>query len=348
MRGFPSRLATASSPTERMEALCAFIEFWLGRRLEAYGEPPNVVAAYSLPMPLQRLYEFAGRWPGFDKHRESKFAIGAFSCQDSLRPIHRLEMVGQDRVKFIDENQGCWVCSTLVDGDDPPVWCEGDVWDNDGELPRGGKKVCDSLSKFLVTFVLQEITLGSRFCLSDDGLTEQFETSKADAIPVWDHGPYVHGSDASFFLWNGTLVADLWGSQFFGANHEPGLAFLTENQGAVNRISLMAGLPWRLDIRQDGAARLRYADWPVEEEAEVKVGTFDFDSLLKQLSEQLTSGGHPDRNPVLFLHRRGQSGAEGKHLQNSDMVSGVFRRALGHLSHPGDELQRLFRERWPY
>lgn len=348
MPGFQPRIAAAKSASDRMDALCEFIEFWLGGRVGEYGELVNEVNLFSLPMPLRRLYEFAGRWPGFDKRRESKWTVAAFSTQDSLRTLNQLEISDDNRVKFIDENQGCWVCSTLVNEEDPPVWCSGDFSDDDGKPLQGEKKVCDSLSQFLVTFVLQEITLGSRCSLCDDGLSEQFESARADAIRVWDQGPYVYGSDASFYLWNGVLVADLWGSYFFGANHERAIAFLTKNQGPISIIGLMAELPWRLNIAQNGSAKLRYSSWPVEEEAEVQAGTFDFDSLLKQLLEQCSSEEYSESNPIIFLHRRGQSCAEGKQLPNKELVSRIFIKSLENLVQPHAELSRLYKEQWPY
>ncbi|QDU44656.1 hypothetical protein Mal52_31420 [Symmachiella dynata] len=348
MSRFKPRFATAATPNERMDALCEFIEYWLGPRMDEYGEPNEAVNACSLPMPLRILYQFAGRWPGFDKRRESIWAVGAFSCQDSLRSLNKLEVSGKNRVRFIDENQGCWVCSTQTDGDDPPVWCDGDLWDEDGEPLQGEKKVCESLSRFLVTFVLQEITVGSRLCLSDNGLSKRFEETKDKAVVVWENGPYVYGSEASFFLWNHVLVANLWGSLCFGANDDRALRFLRENQGEVFTIGLMAGLPWRLDIRQDGSAYLRYFDWPVEEEAEVGGGTFDFGSLLKLLTEEISPEGHSANSPVLFLQRRGQSYTEGNHFLNEKTVSELFEQALRNLAPSNDELPRFYRERWPY
>ncbi|TWU13126.1 hypothetical protein CA54_19520 [Symmachiella macrocystis] len=331
-----------------MDALCEFIEYWLGPRMDHYGEPIQTVDTCSLPKPLRKLYQFAGRWPGFDKSRESIWAVGAFSCQDSLRSLNKVEMSGENRLTFIDENQGCWVCSTHTDGDDPPVWVDGDHWNEDGEPFQGEKKVCDSLSKFLVTFVLQEIALGSRLCLSDNGLRKQFEEIKDKAVVIWENGPYVYGSDASFFLWNDVLVANIWESFWFGANHGRALKFLRENQGEVFTIGLLAGLPWRLDIGQDGSAKLRYYEWPVEEEAEVKVGTFDFRSLLSQFSEQISPEGTSANNPLMFLERRGQSYTEGNHLLKKEIVSDVFEQALRNLAHSNDKLSRLYRERWPY
>lgn len=232
MADFVPRLIGAPTAAERMDALCEFIEFWLGPRREEYGVPDHELDTYSLPMPLRRLYQFAGRWPGFHG-QESNFAVCAFSRQDSLRSLERLEITDEGRIAFLDENQGNWECSTLVQGDDPPVWCNGDFFDDEGGPHEGDKQACDSLSKFLVTFVLQEITFGSRVTLGDDALTEQFEAKNAKAIPVWEHGPYVSGSESCFYLWSGLLVANLWGDYCFGANRDEAIDFLMAHQGPV-------------------------------------------------------------------------------------------------------------------
>src|SRR5918998_5674690 len=91
MGTFRPRLLEAGTASARMDALCVFIEFWLGPRRSSYGESARALSERSLPMPLKRLYEFAGRWPHWE-HRGSieAFAVPAFSHQDSLVVLHRL------------------------------------------------------------------------------------------------------------------------------------------------------------------------------------------------------------------------------------------------------------------
>lgn len=69
MVDFRPRIEEATEPGARMDALCEFIEFWLGPRQASCGEPAESLAAHALPMPLHRLYEFAGRWPRWDGRR---------------------------------------------------------------------------------------------------------------------------------------------------------------------------------------------------------------------------------------------------------------------------------------
>src|SRR4051794_39634246 len=63
MTSFRPRLLEAGTAGARMDALCEFMEFWLGPRRSSFGELARVLEERPLPMPLKRLYEFAGRWP---------------------------------------------------------------------------------------------------------------------------------------------------------------------------------------------------------------------------------------------------------------------------------------------
>ncbi len=339
-------LMGAVNSTERVEALCRFIEFWLGTRRPEFGEQSEAFVAVALPMPLQRLYEFAGRWPAVDG--QSSQQKSAFDCQDHLVPLDKVEYGSDGRLTFLCENQGCWCCRTLDHGDDPPVWCEGDYFDDEGDPVEGEQMVCESLSRFLVTFVLQEMTLSSRCTLSDAGLSSRFKAEISQAVPVWLDGPYVHGSGYNFYLWNNLLAAHLWGDYFFGANDPAGIEFLTANQGPVRLISLMVHHAWRLEIEADGSAKISYREWPIEEEASLPESLFDFDSLREQLTALADSEMATDPNVLAFFHRQGQNFAEGQRLNQAEIALSLFRRAIAAISAENDMLAQLFLNRWPY
>ena len=163
------------TPQDRMDELERFLSFWLGPRKPEYGEPDAALASRPLPYPLRRLYQFAGRWPSrHDVHR--RYNANLFCVQDALRDFSRLQLTDDGKLVFIDENQGVWTNATLPDGDDPPVWVE-DVLKQYG-TDRWGL-VTDSLSRFLVSFCLQEALLGSAFSVGDDRLTSEFESTLA-------------------------------------------------------------------------------------------------------------------------------------------------------------------------
>jgi hypothetical protein len=347
MGTFRPRLLEAETAGPRMDALCAFIPFWLGPRQSSYGESAEALSGRPLPMPLRRLYQFAGRWPHRDHPGPIESTVPAFSHQDGLKALDNLGSAEDGKISFLVENQGNWNCRTLAEGDDPPVWCNGDQVDEEGDF-RGERLVCDSLSRFLTTFVLQELTLGSLLCLWDEGLSARFASERDAALPVWTGGPYVSGADRDFYLWGDVLVAELGGSPAFAANHDPGVAFLTTNQGPVRMINLRLGWTWRLFIRSDGSARTLYHRGPTERSAEARPGTFDFPGLLEVLSRMASDEGDLQRDALVCFQREGQMVlVQSKYLHDGELVKSLFRRAMGRTPWKNRALKRLWASEWP-
>jgi hypothetical protein len=333
-----------------MDALCTFVEFWLGPRQPSYGESTQALSEHPLPMPLERLYQFAGRWPHRESPGEIEYHVPAFSHQDHLAALHTLSHDEDGKLVFLHENQGVWDCRTLPEGEDPPVWCDGDLIDERGGYFSGEKLICESLSRFLTTFVLQELTFGSRLHLVDEGLSARFASERDSAVPIWTDGPYVYGAVQNHYLWRGVLVADLWGrgEPWLAANHGEGIEFLTQNQGPVNMIGLIMYRPWTLDIRSDGSARIRYLRSKSDESAEVLAGTFDFPDLLATLSASVSDEGHHERNAMVTFRRKGQSGGVlAGHLHDGGLATSLFRRALERATELNEALERLFAIEWP-
>ncbi len=236
----------ATTTAGRMDALCRFIEFWLGPRKEDYGESADAVGKFPLPMPLRQIYKFAGRWPRQDGLNLIPFAVPAFSHQDHLWKLDSVKRADDGKLIFLNENQGVWDCRTVVGVEEPPVWCVRDQLDEKGESFTLEKLVSNSLSRFITTCVLQELVLGSRLLFSDNacrdgGLCTRFESEKGHAAAVWLDGPYVYGHDNHFRLWNKVLVYNWDDSFWFAANDEQGAAFLREQQGPPVAVQLRAG-----------------------------------------------------------------------------------------------------------
>ena len=82
----------------------------------------------------------------------------------------------------------------------------------------------------------------------DKGLEQLFESSKAEAIPLWTEGAYPNWDEKfSFYLLNGSvLVGDLGGGIWFGANHEEGIHFLESRQGEIREVGLSLESSWSL------------------------------------------------------------------------------------------------------
>ena len=214
----------------------------------------------------------------------------------------------------------------MPEGDDPPVWVE-DVFDRQRQDKWG--LVTESLSQFLVTFCLRELLFGSKLTLMDKGLEQLFESSKAEAIPLWTEGAYPYWDEKfSFYLLNGpVLVGDLGGGIWFGANHEEGINFLESHQGEIREIGLAQECSWSLDIRPDGSAKVTFPN-RFDSSAFAPPGTFDFASVRDQLRAVCTEG-KPRTNPwyVTFL-RSGQTSCWGQGIDDTRLAGQLFRHAL--------------------
>jgi hypothetical protein len=306
-----------------MEELEKFIVFWFGPRHEECGVPGFVLDGYQLPNPLRSLYSFAGRWKRPHPHVEEDVEI--FSIEDHLQPLDRLEQTPDGKLIFLDENSGNWKCATLPEGDDPPVWVEA-VFNNYGQGNWG--LVTESLSQFLVTFCLKELLFGSKFTLMDKGLEQLFESSKAEAIPLWT-GAYPNWDQKfSFYLLHGSvLVGDLGGSIWFGANNEEGIQFLETQQGEIRRVGLSLESSWSLDILPDGSASLTLPN-RFDSSAFAPPGTFDFASVRDQLKAVCTEAKPRSNTWYVTFLRSGQTSCFGQGIDATRLAREIFRRAL--------------------
>jgi hypothetical protein len=341
MDGAPAfAFQSASTPDELMDELEKFIVFWVGPWRKEYGEPESALKKVQLPGPLRRLYGFAGRWTR--PHPDVAEDAGIFSIQEHLRPLAGLKHSPDGKLVFLDENQGNWTFATLPEGDDPPVWVE-DVFDGYNQGKWG--LVSRSLSRFLVTFCLQELLFGSRLCLHDEHLDRLFESSRSDSIPLWINGPYAYQDGREFHLLHqSVLVGPHRHRPWFAANHEAGVRFLTAHQGEIKAVSLGTPSSWSLRIQPNGSAELALPGWS-DCHARVPAGTFDFASVRDRLLEVCSEGLERSRPWYVCFPRSGQTSCRGKGVTNVRLVRTLFRRALGAVESKEakfDELLRRF------
>jgi len=335
MNTFRPRLMDATTASERMDALCEFIEFWLGPQQPSYGESREELAKHQLPMPLRRLYEFAGRWPNAKETEPRSVVVPALACQDYLYALSALRKNGE-KFYFLGENQGVWGCRTLSEGEDPPVWCNVD---GDERL------VSNSLSRFLVTFVLQELTFSSKLCLCDLTLRDRFVAERTPSHSLWTDEPYVHEGNIDYFLWRNVLVRNPGSDHCdLATNNQEGIDFLNVNQGAICQITLMFG-SWALEVRSNGSAHLRFLSREMHENIETPPAVFEFEALLRKLMDAGTDRGEFKSNPMVFCRRAGQTGGTGgKHIHDKQLVAALYHRTLEHASVPNNDLKRRLAE----
>jgi hypothetical protein len=346
-------LMEAVTASVRMDALCAFIEFWLGPRQPSYGESAEALSQRSLAMPLRRLYEFAGRWPSGKALGPVDHLVPALSHNEDLASLHGLEAREDGRIGFAGDEHAMGEYRTLPSGDDPPVWFHLEYPKESKERVRKEEFVCDSLSRFLVMFVLRQLARSSRHFLQDDGLSARFATERDAALLIWTaelpvwfgrEEPYRHRHD--FYLWRGVLVISVMDRVTFAANHPEGIRFLNENQGQVFEIRLGVQ-SWGLSIRPDGSARLDSWLKGAEEFAEAPAGTFDFPDLLATLAARSSDVGDRERDVMVSLPRRGQQWVLWKDIDDDELITSLFRLALTNATSSSKTLEQTFATRWP-
>jgi hypothetical protein len=333
----PLSLMSATTARERMERLCAFIEFWLGPRRPEYGEDPAALASAELPEPLRILLAFAGRWPG--RGGTAPGCVAAISTQDSLLSLDRMELTADGKLLFLTENQGVWRCLTSPVGDDPSVWCVGDAFYSEDESLDGVGLVCQSLSRFLVTFTLQELMFGSTKCIVDERIDELYRAS-GGGIPLWLDGRFVDPDLHSFHYWNGLLVGDLY-HRCFAANCPDAIEFLEANQSPVSELTIYTGhnLPRGpeigLTIRRDGSCKLFGGEF---RSMELPPSTFDFPLTCESLLKAVTTEG---LYPSVCFERQGQQSTCIRRLPDTAILAGILRRAAARLTDLPEPIRRV-------
>lgn len=345
-------LIEATSPKERMSALFEFVNLWAGPRQPEFGETAERLATHQLPVPLAQLYEFAGRWPRKGQTIGEGFRWHLFAEQDALLPLDDLQLTENGKLIFLSENQGVWDCRTLCEGDDPPVWCRGERVEN-GVWVSSEKSVCGSLSKFLVSFVLQELVLGSPTWADSERLEEHFLNDIENAIPVWLNGPYVDGPRHCIYLWNNVLVGDLAGSVFFAAHDQAGEAFLInlgkpESEGEISQVTVSFGGKWILIVREDGSAHIVNLGDDGPKGIDAPSCSLNFDDVLESIGNVIADKKLPSRKVHVVLTYSTGISSPHEQLEDESVARKLFVRCLEFATDGiAFELRRWLDRDWP-
>jgi hypothetical protein len=187
-------------PNYLQARLEAFITRWHGWRKSWFGVDAEKIEQTQLPKPLAWLYGFAGEWHG------RYYWDTLLGNQDCLIKFEDL-LVHDAKLVFVSENQGVWQVGTHVAGDDPAVSTRID----DGPW----QPLDDSLTRFLVTFVLHETVFGCRHVASTADVISALSGAEMHVSPLWLNHPYPSffdgkpGRPVSFHIANGKyLVMD--------------------------------------------------------------------------------------------------------------------------------------------
>ena len=179
----------SDDPLTLQKSLESFIDEWFEHEKPWYGVDQEKLNDVELPNPLKWLYGFAGEW-----HGNPFYWSTLFSHQDSLRGMEYLRKSADGKLIFLDENQGVWQAATEPTGEDPLVWYR---YEEDGEWWL----VDESLSRFLVTFLLFDAVCGCRYHAHGDKLIEKFKDAGMHVAPLWLNGPYTGANEAGTGPW---------------------------------------------------------------------------------------------------------------------------------------------------
>ncbi|MEO1353640.1 MAG: hypothetical protein AAFW84_33625 [Cyanobacteria bacterium J06635_15] len=216
-------------------ALLEFIDSWVpdlsSKHQMAEADIPGFI-----PSPLREIYKFAGNYPVLNTQqlRSPNWDCGLFGPQDKLLAVDQLEITG-NRFRFIHENQNVWLCETLINQEDPPVYSNSLAYEFGDDKFR---EVCSSLSHFLTTFCLQEVFFGSRhlFCIDSDISTPK-DLVNDILTDVWINGVYAYGKPThSFYLCHQGLFIMEAHNSFWVACNDDGYTSLLSGANDVRQI----------------------------------------------------------------------------------------------------------------
>jgi len=224
----------SDDPTHLQTELEAFLERWHGHRKPWFGISPEKLTRLELPRPLSWLYGFAGSWPGLN------YWDTLLGNQDCLLPFESLS-TANGKLPFVQENQGVWQVATERTGEDPPVWFaeyHGSEW----------LLLSNSLTQFLVTFILHETVFGCRHVERKRGLKELLTETGIEMIPLWLGKPYPLSSTETatldFFIANDScLIMGDWCATNIEAPWERLPAVFRDSSKSDQRSSLVAYEP---------------------------------------------------------------------------------------------------------
>jgi len=323
---------------ERLEEMEKFMAFWLGPREPEFGEPGAALAAVRLPGPLRRFYAFAGRWPANEVHPHAR---GAFRNQDRLASVSTLEQSDDGKLVFVVENQGNWVCATLLEGEDPPVWVS-----NPEETSATGRwsLVTDSLSRFLAVFVLRECIFGARAALCDEKGAARFEQARdgGTGVHLIASGPYPsEDREERFWLWGSSVLAgEIGGQIWLAANGPDGMAALQVGEtggGKAVRVAFSLPEDWDLSIFPDGSAEIG-VEVESGSNARIPPGTFDFSRVEDFVARLAVKDWREGDFPVLVF-RSGKDTTPAAFLRDETAVRDLFKKALSSVFEKGRDFE---------
>jgi len=338
------RFAKSENLEGLLDELERFLVFWLGDGQSEYDIPEGEPNWNALPLALKRLYTFSARWPDTDERRTlGRLCLDAFGGETNLVSCKYLEFDEHDRLIFVEDNQGLGSLAIATDEKDPQVWVTSDGWN--GKWHKGNP----SLTKYIITFCLETLTLGAKTGYSDRYLTDILRTNTEIVTPLWiDKDTWTAGLRTSFYLINeNVLVLDGGGENcYFAANSDAGVRWILENQAPITSLSLSTKTindkHWSFSVSADGSGKLGaifngcgYSknSWDFEQ------NTFEFESLFKALYAARTK--YDDKCRSLTFFREGRGYASGEGIKDEKLVGDIFSEVFSKVDDRKDQFKNL-------
>lgn len=217
-----------------VQNLIAFCYTWVRKLTNEHRVPMSEIPGF-LPPGLALLYHNFGNWPVPYERQwvPPDWTPGLFGAQDRLVPLDRVAFSG--RIAFVVENQEVWACETLPHALDPPVSLRIAADSNALSEPT---IVCDHLSHFLVSFALQELTIGSPYLACINDFTgDPAQIVEGPLQPLWVNGTYVSERPThSFYLFRNRILLFQHGPALWIAGHDDSVEGLIVDRRNVTRM----------------------------------------------------------------------------------------------------------------
>lgn len=227
-------LLGATTATRKMQILEDFIVTWYGPRADSFGVDEVSLHELDLPMPLQRFYRFAGRWPARLPPTETGleyFYTGAgYHHLLSTEEGNPVKLTHDGFIEFYMEHQGDWEILTKPGKKSHNVWLRG-CWNGCPEELEHQLDPTTKLPMSLVDFLISHVLFTSLIEFPNnpipdtESISNAFQEELKTAPKIWEapntEFPFSYGS---FYQLPGFILACQFDGKIrIGTNHPWGL-----------------------------------------------------------------------------------------------------------------------------
>jgi hypothetical protein len=187
------RLRRPTTVHDRLIILRRLVEFWHGPIRPEDGMTDAEMTSQPLPLPLHWWYRFAG------KRSEIMSGQNILFVPRDFQNKYRMLRVMNGRLFFYVENQGVYQWSTLLEGDDPPVFGR---YEGRGRWAKEGVRLSEHL---ILMCLFEAVMCHAKFEASAAWLEERELREIVRSIPPLPIGRWRWGN-TTFFAGRGAFM----------------------------------------------------------------------------------------------------------------------------------------------